>query len=173
MASKQQAAGQIHQTQTCLNKLIFSLELKLNFYSRGKKVARQRTVDSQGDRVAPVPWGQCQAAGLLKTFCCISLSACSICRGTIGASPGLNLSAQSAAAPCNIYTGCLHGPGSAHYSHHSTARRGVTCALKSCRPLCHLHVQTDFVTTEEKVFPDDALAAGSLRLQNKNVKWFM
>lgn len=46
---------------------------------------------------------------LIKNFfSCVSLSACSICRGTIGASPGPNLSAQSAAAPCNIYTGCLH-----------------------------------------------------------------
>lgn len=84
-------------------------------------MSRQRTVGSLGDPVAPVPWGQCQAAGLLKTFCCVGLSACSICRGTIGASPGLNLSAQSAAAPCNIYTGCLRGPGPAQYSHHSCA----------------------------------------------------
>lgn len=66
---------------------------------------------SLGDRVAPVPWGLCQSCGLIKKVffflslgvcvcvCVFSLSACSICRGTIGASPGPILSAHSAAAP--------------------------------------------------------------------------
>lgn len=67
-------------------------------FVRGKKVQTKDSWSPRG-RVAPVPQGQCQASGLLKNFFCVSLSACSICRGTIGASPDPNLSAQSAAAP--------------------------------------------------------------------------
>lgn len=118
-------------------------------------MARQRTVGSLGDPVAPVPWGQCQAAGLLKTFCCVSLSACSICRGTIGASPGLNLSAQSAAARCNIYTGCLRGPGPAQYSHHSCAIVWSDVCIKELQASVPSASADGLCNNRGKVFPCD------------------
>lgn len=78
--------------------------------AKTKKTGQTKDSWSPRGPCGPGTVGTMPSCGLIKNFfCCVSLSACSICRGTIGASPGPNLSAQSAAAPCNIYTGCLHG----------------------------------------------------------------
>lgn len=96
--------------------------------------------------------GTMPSCGLIKNFfSCASLSACSICRGTIGASPGPNLSAQSAAAPCNIYIGWLHNIATIQptivWSDVSIKEQQAPVPSASAHSLCN--------SSGEKFFPHD------------------